>query len=194
MPFAVRSFNLRDVEGLSQAALNLHLDLYHGYVEQVNALLEVLVPQKSARSAPALTHEAAVRRFPFEYNGMVLHELFFEQLSGAKGEAPGQQGPFGKALTHTFGGFDRWRKDLETLAATRGVGWVMAVREKSGGAVYNTWVEEHQLGTTAGNDVLFVLDLWEHAYLFDFSPKERSEYLQVVFDNVDWTVVEARLQ
>ena len=75
MAFEIRSFNLRDVKGLSQAALNLHLDLYHGYVEQVNTLLEVLQPHESPSRAPALTREAAVRRFPFEYNGMVLHEL-----------------------------------------------------------------------------------------------------------------------
>ena len=44
MAFEIRSFDLRDVKGLSQTALNLHLDLYHGYVEQVNTLLEVLQP------------------------------------------------------------------------------------------------------------------------------------------------------
>ena len=130
MAFEIRSFNLRDVKGLSQAALNLHLDLYHGYVEQVNTLLEVLQPQESPSRTPALTREAAVRRFPFEYNGMVLHELFFEQLSGSKGRPPHEQGPLGQAVGHAFGGFDGWRKDFEKLAATRGVGWVMTVREQ----------------------------------------------------------------
>lgn len=193
MAFEIRSFNLRDVKGLSQAALNLHLDLYHGYVEQVNALLEVLQPQEAPSQTPALTREAAVRRFPFEYNGMVLHELFFEQLSGVKGRPPHERGPLGEAVGHAFGGFDGWRKDFEKLAATRGVGWVMTVREKSGGTLYNTWIDEHQWGTTAGTDVIFLLDVWEHAYLLDFSPKQRSDYLQAVFDNVDWSVVESRM-
>jgi len=194
MAFEIRSFNLRDVKGLSQAALNLHLDLYHGYVEQVNTLLEVLQPHESPSRAPALTREAAVRRFPFEYNGMVLHELFFEQLSGSNGRPPHEQGPLGQAVGHAFGGLDGWRKDFEKLAATRGVGWVMTVREKSGGTLYNTWVDEHQWGTTAGTEVIFLLDVWEHAYLLDFSPKQRGDYLQAVFDNVDWSVVEARMK
>ena len=86
-----------------------------------------------------------------------------------------------------------WRKDFEQLAATRGIGWVITVREESGGAVYNTWVDEHQWGTTAGTDVIFLLDLWEHAYLFDFAPTERGKYLETVFNNVDWGVVAARL-
>lgn len=194
MAFEIRSFNLRDVKGLSQAALNLHLDLYHGYVEQVNTLLEVLQPQESPSRTPALTREAAVRRFPFEYNGMVLHELFFEQLSGSKGRPPHEQGPLGQAVGHAFGGFDGWREDFERLAATRGVGWVMTVRERTGGTLYNTWIDEHQWGTTAGTDVIFLLDVWEHAYLLDFSPKQRSDYLQAVFDNVDWSVVESRMR
>ena len=194
MAFEIRSFNLRDVKGLSQAALNLHLDLYHGYVEQVNTLLEVLQPHESPSRAPALTREAAVRRFPFEYNGMVLHELFFEQLSGSNGRPPHEQGPLGQAVGHAFGGFDGWRKDFEKLAATRGVGWVMTVRERTGGTLYNTWIDEHQWGTTAGTDVIFLLDVWEHAYLLDFSPKQRSDYLQAVFDNVDWSVVETRMR
>ncbi len=194
MAFEIRSFNLRDVKGLSQTALNLHLDLYHGYVEQVNTLLEVLQPQESPSRTPALTREAAVRRFPFEYNGMVLHELFFEQLSGSKGRPPHEQGPLGQAVGHAFGGFDGWREDFEKLAATRGVGWVMTVRERTGGTLYNTWIDEHQWGTTAGTDVVFLLDVWEHAYLLDFSPKQRSDYLQAVFDNVDWSVVESRMR
>jgi Fe-Mn family superoxide dismutase len=194
MAFEIRSFNLRDVKGLSQAALNLHLDLYHGYVEQVNTLLEVLQPHESPSRTPALTREAAVRRFPFEYNGMVLHELFFEQLSGSKGRPPHEQGPLGQAVGHAFGGFDGWREDFERLAATRGVGWVMTVRERTGGTLYNTWIDEHQWGTTAGTDVIFLLDVWEHAYLLDFSPKQRSDYLQAVFDNVDWSVVESRMR
>lgn len=195
MAFEIRSFNLRNVRGLSQAALNLHLDLYHGYVEQVNALLEVLQPpDPTSRAAPALTREAAVRRFPFEYNGMVLHELFFEQLTGTNGRPPHEHGPLGQAVGHAFGGFDGWRKDIEKLAATRGVGWVVTMREKSGGTVCNTWIDEHQWGVTVGTDVVFVLDVWEHAYLLDFSPKQRSEYMQAVLDNVDWSVVEARMR
>ena len=195
MAFEIRSFNLRDVQGLSQGALNLHVELYHGYVEQVNTLLEVLQPTEStSRAAPSLTREAAVRRFPFEYNGMVLHELFFEQLSGTNGRSPHERGPLGQAVGNAFGGFDGWRKDFEKLAATRGVGWVASVREKTGGTLYNTWIDEHQWGMTAGTDIIFVLDVWEHAYLLDFAPKQRAEYTQAVFDNVDWSVVESRMK
>jgi Fe-Mn family superoxide dismutase len=199
MSFEARSFDLSGVEGLSQSALDLHLGLYRGYVKEVNALLEVLQPDDSAapsragKDAQKLTREAAVRRFPFEYNGVVLHELFFEQLGGTKGDGLERHAPLATAFGEPFGGLDGWRKDFGQLATTRGVGWVMTVREQSGGAVYNTWVDEHQWGTTAGTEVIFLLDLWEHAYLLDFAPTDRAKYLDAVFANVDWGIVAGRL-
>jgi Fe-Mn family superoxide dismutase len=199
MSFEARSFDLSGVKGISQSALDLHLGLYRGYVKEVNALLEVLQPDGAA-SAPTtpqatqkLTREAAVHRFPFEHNGVVLHELFFEQLAGAKGDRLERHAPLAQALGQPFGGLDNWRQDFEQLATTRGIGWVVTVREQSGGAIYNTWVDEHQWGNTAGTEVIFLLDLWEHAYLLDFAPTERAKYVEVVFANVDWGVVADRL-
>ena len=135
-----------------------------------------------------------MRRFPFEYNGMVLHELFFEQLSGTNGRPRTSKVRWGKPWVTPSAASTAGAKDFENLANTRGIGWVMTVREKSGGTLYNTWVDEHQWGTTAGTEVIFLLDLWEHAYLLDFSPKQRGDYLQAVFDNVDWSVVESRMK
>jgi Fe-Mn family superoxide dismutase len=43
----------------------------------------------------------------------------------------------------------------------------------------------------AGVETIFVLDLWEHAYLIDFAPSRRDDYVETVLRNVDWSVVEA---
>ncbi|MHB1414368.1 MAG: Fe-Mn family superoxide dismutase [Chloroflexota bacterium] len=39
-----------------------------------------------------------------------------------------------------------------------------------------------------------VLDVWEHAFMVDYKPAERSKYIDAFFQNLDWSVVEVRLQ
>jgi Fe-Mn family superoxide dismutase len=38
------------------------------------------------------------------------------------------------------------------------------------------------------------MDVWEHAFLLDYKPAERPEYIKAFFSNVDWNVVEERLK
>jgi Fe-Mn family superoxide dismutase len=91
----VRPFDLAGVQGLSKKAIDLHLGLYKTYVEQLNKLLEQS-PQRSAGAAP-LTLDGYNRRFAYEYNGVALHELFFEQLAG-KRRQPRSDSDFAEAL------------------------------------------------------------------------------------------------
>ena len=37
------------------------------------------------------------------------------------------------------------------------------------------------------------MDVWEHAFLLDYKPAERSKYIEAFFANVDWNVVQQRL-
>ena len=78
------------------------------------------------------------------------------------------------------------------LATTRGIGWVVAAWDRSAGQLVNLWVDLHHLLLPAGHDVVFVLDLWEHAYWNDFGPKGRGAYSKFVLANTDWQVVESR--
>jgi Fe-Mn family superoxide dismutase len=185
-----REFKLEHVEGLSRRAIELHLDLYRGYVEQVNKLLTG-IRESPKPVADKATGDARARRLAFEWNGMVLHERFFEALRGPDG-APDKNGVLAEAFDESFGGFDAWRKDLLQMAELRGIGWVAAVRDRETNRLFNTWIDAHHLGMPAGVETIFVLDLWEHAYLIDFEPSRREDYVETVLRNVDWSVVEAR--
>jgi Fe-Mn family superoxide dismutase len=37
------------------------------------------------------------------------------------------------------------------------------------------------------------MDCWEHAYILDYKPSERSAYIDAFFSNIDWKVVDERL-
>jgi Fe-Mn family superoxide dismutase len=136
-------------------------------------------------------HDARARRLAFEWNGMVLHELFFEGLRGP-GHRLNDSGVFAEAVDESFGGFEQWRKDVTEMAALRGIGWVAAVRDRQTNRLFNVWLDEHHLGMPAGVDTLLVVDLWEHAYLLDYPPAKKAAYVDAILSNVDWSVVEGR--
>jgi Fe-Mn family superoxide dismutase len=71
---------------------------------------------------------------------------------------------------------------------------VLTVRERNSTRLHNCWVDLHQLNLPVNTDVLFALDLWEHAFMLDFTPAQRADYIKTIFDNTDWNVVNSRLE
>jgi len=67
---------LKGLDGISDDQVKEHLQLYVGYVRQVNALNEELAELRGRGRASGKDHEFAelTRRLGFEYNGMILHE------------------------------------------------------------------------------------------------------------------------
>ena len=193
---AARAFEFRNVTGLSRAALDLHLDLYRGYVQQVKALHQLEVELAGAImsvEARRLCETGVTQQRSFEAAGMRLHELFFEQLDGEPtGPAPAAESRFALALSSSFMGTEDWIADIGRLAATRGVGWVVCFQEPGSLRLSNHWIAEHHLGIPIGQAALAVFDLWEHAYLPDFPDGKRDGYLETILANMDWSVVERR--
>ena len=67
--------HLTGLEGISDAQIAEHRELYAGYVKQVNAINEALAEIRG-RGKPSGTDpefSEMTRRLGFEYNGMVLH-------------------------------------------------------------------------------------------------------------------------
>ena len=72
--YQARKFDLSKVQGISREALDDHLHLYQGYVENTNKLLEEALSARTSAGRP-LDPESWAHRLGFEFNGMVLHEL-----------------------------------------------------------------------------------------------------------------------
>ena len=193
-PLNKMSFDLKHIIGLSAAALELHVGLYEGYVKETNSLLTQLdeFPKAGALTTPErLVRDGIVRRLAFEHNGVVWHESFFESLGATTGK-PSANGVFAEALDLCFGGFDAWKQDVVELAQTRGVGWVVTFLSKSDNRLINAWVSDHTVGILPDMTPIAVFDLWEHAFMLDFKPSQRADYVRVLFDNINWNVVETR--
>jgi Fe-Mn family superoxide dismutase len=193
-PVTASTFNLDRVTGLSKKAIELHLGLYQTYVKELNSILDQLHEFPRDRTLAAherLQRDGLVRRLAFEHCGVSLHELFFEQLTGP-GSAPAAATQFSEAVQTSFGGFEQWKKDVIELGQTRGVGWVITYRSDAENSLINVWVDDHTRGHLPGMTPLAVFDLWEHAFMLDFKPSQRTDYLKILFDNIDWNVIEQR--
>ena len=82
--------NLRGLDGISDDQISEHLQLYAGYVKQVNSLnqelAELMGKGKASGKDPAFAE--LTRRLGFEYNGMILHEYYFSNLRKAGEPTP----------------------------------------------------------------------------------------------------------
>jgi Fe-Mn family superoxide dismutase len=191
--YKTRDFNLSGLTGISDQTLEMHFELYAGYVEQANELTERLAGM--ARSGHASARDPAyaelTRRLGFEYGGMLLHEQYFGNLAPRGRGRP--SAALSQALGQSFGGFDTWRADFVAIGGLRGVGWAVLFRDPASGLLSNHWITLHDQGVPAGFAPLLVMDVWEHAFLLDYRPADRAKYIEAFMANVDWEEVDRRL-
>src|SRR5262245_27566630 len=184
-----KSFNLSGLNGISDQTLQMHFGLYEGYVKNTNLLSEQLSEmiknKKAAATNPA--YSELKRHLGFEYGGMVLHEYYFGNLAPkGKGNLSAE---LKQALEQSFGSFDDWKADFVAVGGMRGVGWAILYQDPLAGRLSNHWIELHQEGVPSGFKPILVMDVWEHAFLLDYMPSERSKYIEAFFANINWEVV-----
>lgn len=191
MTYTARTFNLPELKGLSTEQIAVHLALYEGYVKHTNLIMEKI---KEYKEADAVGNAYAIaelrRRLGFEFDGMRMHEYYFEQFEGEKGGDP--QSALAKAVTEKYGSGEHFMSHIKEVAGTRGIGWVVVYADPRGNTIHTTFVNDHEIGQLAGLPILLAVDLWEHAYMVDYKPKDKMTYIDAFLENVNWTVVENR--
>jgi Fe-Mn family superoxide dismutase len=133
------------------------------------------------------------RRFAFEFDGMRMHEYYFDQLAGG----PAQMNPesaFAKSVSEKYGSVDAFIAHIQEVAGTRGIGWVVVYFDSVADAVHATFVGDHELGQLGGLPIIFALDMWEHAFMVDYVPAEKKNYIEAFLKNVNWSVAEKRFE
>ncbi|MCR4311663.1 MAG: superoxide dismutase [Candidatus Uhrbacteria bacterium] len=191
MQYVEQTFNLPELRGLSARQIEAHVKLYAGYVKNTNAILALIDELKENSEKNAIALSEVKRRFSFEFNGMRLHELYFEGLGG-KGMSEELGGKLHDALAKQWGSFEAWHAEFTAMGMMRGIGWVLLAYDAKADMFHNVWVNDHEVGHLGGLPILLALDVWEHAFLLDYVPAERGKYLAAFFDNLLWEVCEAR--
>jgi len=190
MKYEARKFNLPELKGLSKKQIDVHLALYEGYVKNLNLLMSTIAAYQSTDDEGGKYAIAEMRRrLGFEFNGMRMHEYYFEQFEGEKGGSP--ESALAKAAHEKYGSGENFLKHIREVAGARGIGWVVVYADP-GKQLHTAFVNDHEIGQLAGLPIILALDLWEHAYMVDYLPAEKKSYIDAFFENINWTVCEER--
>jgi len=193
MSYTAKDYSfLLGMQGFSDTLLKNHFTLYQGYVTNTNKVMALLAAMLKEGKEGTPEFAELKRRLGWEFNGMRLHELYFENLGG-NGEDLSKAPNLTKRVTAQFGSVDACAKDFMATAAMRGIGWVICYEDIANGLLINQWINEHDVGHPAGCNPILVLDVFEHAFMIDYGLK-KMDYVNAFFKKVKWEVVEKRLQ
>ena len=193
MSYTARTFALPELKGLSPDQIAVHLALYEGYVKHTNLILETIQKLRDTDAeGNAFVINELRRRLGFEFDGMRMHEYYFEQFEGGA-QPVTDDASLMEAATEKYGSWDGFIAHIKEVAGTRGIGWVVVYYDSKVPTLHTAFVNDHELGQLAGLPILLAIDLWEHAYMVDYKPAEKKTYVEAFLDNVNWNVVEGRL-
>jgi superoxide dismutase, Fe-Mn family len=118
--YTAKKWGLAGLKGISDHTLQVHFGLYEGYVKNTNLLNEQIGECIRSGQGQATDPRFAefTRRLSFEYNGMVLHEQYFDNLTSRETAAPAT-GSLHDAVAESFGDFDTWKKNFAAVWAGR---------------------------------------------------------------------------
>ena len=187
MAYEPKNFeSLLGTKDLSDQLLKNHFTLYQGYVTNTNKVSDEL--NVMAKEGKTTTPEYAElkRRFGWEFNGMRLHELYFGNM--IKGGKPIDKNTnLYKRIIAEFGSYENWEKDFRAVGSMRGIGWVILYYDTMDKRLFNTWINEHDVGHLSGAIPVIVMDVFEHAYMVDYGLK-KADYIEAFFKAIDWTI------
>jgi len=151
---------------ISKKIMELHHDKhYAGYVNNFNNLLDT------------------GKISSFNYNGAIMHEVFWENL-----RAPIENN---LPMEGLFEDFNKFKEEFSNVALTvEGSGWAVLWKTESGLAIGQ--LEKHNLLGLNGAKPILVLDVWEHAYYLDYL-NDRKKYIEEWWKIINWDNVADRL-
>lgn len=177
---------------LSDRQLAEHHDvLYAGYVNKLNEIEEKLKSvDKTKANATFSDFRALKKEEVFSQNGILLHELYFENIAPHTGEDGEEVEIVKKAIEKDFGSLDAWQADLSACGMSSR-GWVISGYNHQDGKIHNYIADVHDVGGVWGAVPLLVLDMYEHAYFIDYATKKKN-YIEGFIKNINWKIAGER--
>jgi superoxide dismutase, Fe-Mn family len=188
--YTPRTFSVPALDGISEKSIREHIGLYEGYVKNFNAISQKLAEYaRESTETHAIALGELVRRKSFEFDGMRLHELYFEQLEG-RPTPLATASALAQALEKEYHGYVV--EFLKAIGGMRGPGWAMLYWDSVGQCFQTGFSGEQHQGHFVTLPVILALDVWEHAYLLDYGAQGKGKYIDAFFKNLNWSVVEKR--
>lgn len=181
----------KGLKGISDKQIEYHFEThYKGYVNKLNEVLEKLKTVDRIKANQNYSEYRGLKvEESFNYEGVLLHELYFENLKDGANTKPSDKSL--EYLQSSFGSLEKWKEDFKACGiALRG--WAVLVHDPINKMLINNGLDAHNVYGLLGTTPLLVLDVYEHAYYVDYGPK-RATYIDAFFENINWDVVNMRL-
>jgi len=189
--YTAQSFLFGKLDGISEKQLDVHIKLYEGYVTHVNHLFEVQADLKKDSEKNAYALAEVTRRIGFEWNGMRMHEHYFAQWEGNHTPLSDE---LTKAIETQYGGMENWMHQFKATAMMRGIGWTLLSQDNATGNLITHWVSDHELGQLNDTTSILALDMWEHAFMIDYAPAEKKNYIDAWLKNLNGEIISKRFR
>ncbi len=186
-----KKFELKGLDGISENQISQHRDiLYAGYVNKLNEIEERLKTVDISKANQIFSDLRALKADEtFALNGVIFHELYFENLGG-KNLKP--KGELSDLIAKEFGSFDKWSDNFKACGLSAR-GWVLMGINTYDGKIHNYCLDTHNFNVPASFIPMLVMDVYEHAYTIDYGVK-RQPYIDAFMKNIDWNVCMRRLE
>jgi len=187
--FIQKNFNIGELKGISTRNIEEHLKLYAGYVKHANLISEKIEEYMSDPEKNAYIIGELQRRLGFEFNGVRNHEYYFQSLEYGPKSLP-ENFKLKEEIEKQISSFDVWLSNFKTIAMTRGIGWAVLGYDKQTKQLLNIWVDEQHIGQLNGLEWILCIDMWEHAFVYDYPTSEKKKYIEAFFNNINWKIIE----
>lgn len=178
---------------MSARTLEFHHDKHHAkYVSTYNELTkDTDLEEKPIEDVIKLAFQDSSKTGVFNNGAQAWnHTFYWNSLTPNGGGTP--NGDLAEKINAAFGGFDNFKEEFKTAAATQfGSGWAWLVNE--GGTLKVTKTSNAENPIAYGQTPLLTLDVWEHAYYLDYQNK-RPDFIQAFLEQmVNWDFVAKNL-
>ena len=187
--YEAKTFNLPSMEGISDESVKQHIGLYEGYVKNFNAISAKLVEYAVDTEKNAHALSELIRRKSFEFDGMRLHEHYFEQFEGGA-KVLDENSALGTALKNEYHG--HFNEYFKAIGSMRGPGWAILYYDTVGKQFQAGFAGEQHQGHFVTLPIILALDVWEHAFILDYGAAGKGKYIEAFFKNLNWGVMEKR--
>lgn len=180
-----------DITVVNHNQFEAHLRLYEGYVNNINKIDGELAFGNAQRDQANTTfsyYRELKRGETYALNGVILHELYFENIGG---NTPEPDRRVIEKICRDFGTFENWQEDfIATAKASRG--WAMLALDQRSARLRNISLDAHDLGVIAYSAPFLIIDMYEHAYFLQYADN-KTEYIHNFMKNINWNVVGERM-
>ena len=185
------SYKYDDVApNIDAMTMDLHYSKHYlSYANNLNRLLKG-TPDESLTIEEILKKNDGNTDLRNNAGGYYNHSLYFEIMGSKGGGKP--KDTLAAAIDTNFGSFEDFKSQFSDVALKQfGSGWAWLVLNKSGKLeITSTPNQDNPLmqnQTVSGTPIL-AIDLWEHAYYFNYQNK-RKRYIDAFFNVINWKKV-----